>query len=221
MDNFQRGAGLTSQRMREALAKELRDAGIRNPEVLAAMREVPRHLFVDEALAGRAYENTALPIGYGQTISQPFTVARMLEYLLRDNPNPSRILEVGTGCGYQTALLAKIARHVFTVERVDALLRRARARLQQMGVSNFSGKYGDGGRGWLLNAPYDAIIVSAAAKEVPQALLRQLGDPGRLVMPLEEENNGQRLVAMTRHASGYHREKLECVFFVPMLPGAA
>ncbi len=215
------GAGLTSQRMCKCLVRELQDAGIRAPDVLEAIRAVPRHLFVDEALASRAYENTALPIGYGQTISQPFTVARMLECLLRDNPKPGKVLEIGTGCGYQTALLAHLARHVFTVERIDALLRRARERLRRLEISNFSGKYGDGARGWRLNAPYDAIIVSAAASQVPETLLSQLGEGGCLVMPVTEENNRQRLVAMTRGASGYQQETLECVLFVPLLPGAA
>lgn len=216
-----RGIGMTSARTRDRLVQRLRDAGIRNETVLERIRSVPRHLFVDEALASRAYEDSALPIGHGQTISQPYVVALMTAALLEPLPDgraPRKVLEVGTGCGYQTAVLAPLVRQVFSIERIGALLTATRDRLRSLGVDNVRFRHGDGFEGWPGQAPFDAIVVAAAPAEVPTALLEQLAPGGRLVIPVGPPGN-QELVRMTRTESGYAREVLEHVSFVPFREG--
>ena len=212
---------MTSVRTRDRLIRRLKREGIGNDAVLDRIREVPRHLFVDEALASRAYEDTALPIGLGQTISQPYIVARMTEALVRGLPPGQklrRVLEIGTGSGYQTAVAAPFAQHVFSVERLLSLIRRAQERLRELGVSNVSLRHGDGLRGWQAQAPYQGIIVTAAPADVPQELLEQLDEGGRLVIPIGARG-GQRLQCITRTPDGYRREPLGAVSFVPLLPG--
>ena len=179
----QQGIGMTSQRTRDRLVTRLKDKGITNVDVLAVIRELPRHLFVDEALASRAYEDTALPIGLGQTISQPFIVARMTEVLLAGIPKKS-VLEVGTGSGYQAAVLSRLVDRVFSVERIAPLLKQARERFYQLKFNNIKLKHSDGSWGWPENAPYDGIIVTCAAEQVPEELLKQLAPGGRLVIPV-------------------------------------
>ncbi len=211
------GIGMTSARTRERLLARLRAAGIRDEAVLGQIRDVPRHLFVDEALASRAYEDTALPIGHGQTISQPYVVARMTEAVTAGR-QPGRILEVGTGCGYQTAILAALAREVYSVERVEPLGRRARRRLQELGVRNVRFKIGDGWLGWAANAPYDGIIVTAAPPKIPEALLEQLADGGRLVIPVGPRG-AQDLKCIERRGGRFEESSLGLVSFVPLVHG--
>jgi protein-L-isoaspartate(D-aspartate) O-methyltransferase len=211
------GIGMTSARTRDRLIARLREQGIANPLVLERIRSVPRHVFVDEALASRAYEDTALPIGHGQTISQPYIVARMTEALL-DGAAPRKVLEVGTGCGYQTAVLAPLVTTVYSVERIAALQLRARRALRDLRISNVFMRHGDGFEGWPPYAPYDGILVAAAAMAVPPALLEQLGNGGRLVMPVGPDRE-QRLVRITRRADTFEREVLGPVTFVPLLQG--
>jgi protein-L-isoaspartate(D-aspartate) O-methyltransferase len=218
MNPVLRGIGMTSQRTRDRLVQRLRDVGIANAAVLEAIREVPRHIFVDEALASRAYEDTSLPIGHGQTISQPYIVARMTEALLAGGPR-DKVLEVGTGSGYQTAVLAKLVPSVFTVERIEAFLRPVRQRLRALALSNVRLKHSDGSWGWPEHAPYAGILVTAAPAEVPAALLEQLAVGGRLVMPLGARGQ-QVLAVITRTASTYERVDLQRVSFVPLLGGA-
>ena len=213
------GAGLTSQRARDRLVRILEGQGIRDPRVLDAVRTIPRHLFVEEALGHRAYENTALPIGHRQTISQPFIVARMTEALL-EGERPRTVLEVGTGSGYQAAVLAQIVDRVYSVERIQALSRSARELLSRLGINNVNLRHGDGGEGWPEKAPFDGIILTAAPKEVPEALLTQLALGGRLVAPVEGPHGRQQLVRYTRTEEAYVRDILDAVMFVPMLPGA-
>jgi protein-L-isoaspartate(D-aspartate) O-methyltransferase len=204
------------------MVERLRDKGIRDERVLAAMGAVPRHLFVDEALASRAYEDTALPIGFSQTISQPYVVARMLESLIGDNAMPGRVLEVGTGCGYQAAVLAQLAREVYSVERIRALLERARANLRGLRLSNLRLTHGDGNLGLQEAAPFDAIVVAAAARAVPQALLQQLAQGGRMVLPLktaQAARGAQRLALLERGARGITQTILDEVLFVPLETG--
>ncbi|MDJ0738483.1 MAG: protein-L-isoaspartate(D-aspartate) O-methyltransferase [Gammaproteobacteria bacterium] len=208
---------MTSARTRERLIRRLRDEGIRDRRVLERMRETPRHLFVDEALASRAYEDTALPIGNGQTISQPYIVARMTAALLEAGPLQS-VLEVGTGSGYQTAVLAPLVRRVYTVERVKVLLDQARRRFQTIGIRNIVTKHTDGGLGLPEYAPFDAIIVTAAPAGIPLALVEQLEPGGRMVLPIGEREE-QALVRVTRTADGHEHEILERVSFVPLLGG--
>lgn len=213
------GSGMTSQRTRDRLAARLRDKGIRNEDVLGAIARVPRHIFVDEALAHRAYEDTALPIGYGQTISQPFIVALMTQALL-SQPR-SRVLEVGTGSGYQTAVLASLrplVRRVFSIERLRDLTERAEARLYAMGSRSVRFRYGDGYEGWPEESPFDGILVTAAPPEVPQPLLDQLAVGGRLVVPVGGEGV-QELKVYDRTEAGFAVETLEYVRFVPLLKG--
>jgi len=217
-DTMIRGIGMTSQRTRERLIQRLRDKGIRDGEVLEVIRNTPRHLFVDEALASRAYEDTALPIGHGQTISQPFVVARMTELLLTDL-RPRKVLEVGTGCGYQTGVLAQLVPEVFTVERIDALLAQARRRFRSLKINNVRSKHSDGRCGWPTMGPYDGILVTAAPEEVPEALLAQLNPGGRLVMPLGGAA-GQRLVVVHYTGSAFEQVEHEAVSFVPLVGGA-
>lgn len=210
------GIGMTSARTRERLVRTLRAQGIRNEAVLDQIRNVPRHLFVDEALATRAYENTALPIGLGQTISQPYIVARMTEALLESSPR--KVLEVGTGCGYQTAVLAPLVRVIYSVERIKALLDRARARLHDLGIRNVHFRHGDGFKGWANHAPYDAILLAAAPLEIPDSLLKQLAPGGRLIVPVGPEGR-QELKRITRRGEDFHTETLGLVSFVPLVKG--
>jgi len=228
------GIGMTSTRTRDRLISRLREAGITNELVLQAMRDIPRHLFVDEALAHRAYEDTALPIGHGQTISQPYIVARMTELLLagRDSgitghgagrnvfPGTAsrfRVLEVGTGCGYQTAVLCAIADEIFSVERIEPLLLGARRNLQQLNYRNYRLKHADGQMGWPEYAPFDAILVTAAATELPDELLSQLQPGCRIIAPIGQTE--QQLVVVQRGDDGEIRETIEPVHFVPLLAG--
>jgi len=211
------GIGMTSARTRDRLVTRLREQGIANPRVLERIRSVPRHVFVDEALASRAYEDTALPIGHGQTISQPYIVARMTEALLED-AEPRKVLEVGTGCGYQTAVLAPLVATVYSVERIVALQMRARQVMRDLRISNVFMRHGDGFEGWPPYAPYDGILVAAAAMAVPRALLEQLGNGGRLIMPVGPDRE-QRLMRITRRGEAFEREDLGPATFVPLLQG--
>jgi len=219
MTNNQRGIGMTSQRTRDRLVNRLRDEGIKDPSVLQAVRDVPRHLFVDEALASRAYEDTALPIGHGQTISQPFIVARMTEALLSGEHRIRKVLEVGTGSGYQAAILAQLVEKVFSVERIELLLQQARERFFKLGIRNVRLKHSDGSWGWPDHGPYDGIIVTAAPEAVPPDLLEQLAVGGRLVIPVGASGGVQILKMYTRTSSGYELEELNAVSFVPMIKG--
>src|SRR6516162_406773 len=208
---------MTSARTRDRLVQRLREQGIANLAVLERIRNVPRHIFVDEALGSRAYEDTALPIGFGQTISQPFIVARMTESLL-EGGGTSNFLEVGTGCGYQTAVLAPLVTHLNTVERIEPLLTRARERLKELGIRNVRLRHGDGSLGWKAHAPFDGILVAAAPLTVPEALLKQLKVGGRLIVPIGPEGQ-QQLVRLTRREQRVEREPLGPVAFVPLLGG--
>jgi protein-L-isoaspartate(D-aspartate) O-methyltransferase len=211
------GIGMTSARTRERLVQRLVEQGIRDARVLDRIRNVPRHLFVDEALASRAYEDTALPIGHGQTISQPYVVARMTEAVLLAG-KPEKVLEIGTGCGYQTAVLSPLVGRIYSFERIEPLYERARERLRDLGIRNVRFKYGDGFEGWPSQAPFDAIIMAAAPHALPPKLLEQLGEAGRLVAPVGPEGR-QELVRVTRHKDQFHRERLGFVSFVPLLGG--
>jgi len=213
-----RGIGMTSQRARDRLVSQLREMGITNERVLELIRQTPRHLFVDEALASRAYENSALPIGHGQTISQPYIVARMTEALMLDGQWPSRILEVGGGCGYQTAILAQISKWVYSVERIAALAKRLRENMHSLKIRNVNVRHGDGTDGWSRHAPFDAIIVAAAPAGVPERLTEQLKIGGRLVIPVGRQGK-QQLLLLKRQADGISEEQLSWVSFVPMLEG--
>ena len=211
------GIGMTSARTRDRLVQRLRDQGIANLAVLDRIRNVPRHIFVDEALGSRAYEDTALPIGYGQTISQPYIVARMTEALLEGGPLQS-VLEVGTGCGYQTTVLAPLVDRIYTIERIEPLLIRAKERIKELGIRNVRFRFGDGIGGWKGHAPYDGILVAAAPLTVPEALIKQLKVGGRLLVPVGPEGE-QELVRFTRKEQRLERESLGPVAFVPLLGG--
>jgi protein-L-isoaspartate(D-aspartate) O-methyltransferase len=211
------GIGMTSARTRERLIQRLRDQGIVNPEVLEQIRNVPRHLFVDEALATRAYEDTALPIGHGQTISQPFVVARMTEAMIEAG-TPGKVLEIGTGCGYQTAVMAPLVRFVYSIERIGALLARARLQLRELNIGNVHFRHGDGFQGWAAHAPYDAILMAAAPLAIPDVLYGQLAQGGRLIAPVGPEGR-QQLLRITRRGEEFHQETLGLVSFVPLLKG--
>ncbi|MBB5015651.1 protein-L-isoaspartate(D-aspartate) O-methyltransferase [Rehaibacterium terrae] len=212
------GLGMTSQRARDRMVERLRsEGGIRDERVLTAMRTVPRHLFIDEALASRAYEDTALPIGCGQTISQPWVVARMTEALLEDGI-PRRVLEVGTGSGYQAAVLAVLVPEVYSVERIDELLRQARRRFRKLGFENLRTRHDDGRSGWPDAAPFDAIIVTAAGTLIDPALVEQLAVGGVLVAPVGG-SSGQQLIRLRKTAEGVEQESLGAVSFVPLVPG--
>ncbi len=213
------GIGMTSARTRDRLVQRLREQGITNLQVLDRVRNVPRHIFVDEALGSRAYEDTALPIGFGQTISQPYIVARMTEALLEGGA-VDNVLEVGTGCGYQTAVLAPLVAHVNTIERIEPLLTRAKERLKELGIRNVRFRHGDGTLGWKAHAPFDGILVAAAPLTVPEALLKQLRVGGRLIVPVGPEGE-QQLVRFTRREQRMERETLGPVAFVPLLGGIA
>jgi protein-L-isoaspartate(D-aspartate) O-methyltransferase len=211
------GIGMTSARTRERLIERLRAKGIDDVPVLNAIRETPRHLFVDEALASRAYEDTALPIGHSQTISQPYIVARMTAALLAGG-TPQKVLEVGTGSGYQTMVLAKLVPAVYSVERIAPLLERARRLLRELGVRNVRLKHSDGSWGWPEQGPFDAIIVTAAPEAVPPALLEQLAIGGRMIVPIGGRGI-QDLIRITRRDDHYEQEMLDKVSFVPLLGG--
>ena len=213
----QRGIGMTSQRTRDRLIMRLKEQGIESTDVLSVMKDLPRHLFVDEALASRAYEDTALPIGHGQTISQPFIVAKMTEVLLQ-GITKDKVLEVGTGSGYQTAVLSRLVDRVFSVERISPLQNQARERFYQLKFNNIKLKHSDGSWGWEENAPYDGIIVTCAPEEVPQELLRQLAPGGRLVIPVGG-SSGQSLRVIDRNGNTFEETELDAVSFVPLLSG--
>ena len=212
-----RGIGMTSQRTRERLIESLYEEGLSSARVLEVIRRTPRHLFVDEALAHRAYEDTALPIGHNQTISQPYMVGRMTELLLAGGPL-DKVLEIGTGCGYQTAVLAQLVERVFTVERIQVLQDRAKERLAELKMRNVVFRWGDGGEGWPALAPYNGIMVTAAASDVPQALLDPLAPGGRLVIPVGAGEE-QDLLLIIREEDGFSRHVLDSVRFVPLLNG--
>ncbi|MBI5919982.1 MAG: protein-L-isoaspartate(D-aspartate) O-methyltransferase [Nitrosomonadales bacterium] len=212
------GIGMTSARTRNRMIERLRAQGIRDEVVLAAMNSVPRHLFVDEALATRAYEDVSLPIGYGQTISQPYIVARMIEILRNDKPL-NRVLEVGTGRGYQAAVLGQVAREVYSVERIKPLHERAAQCLKEIGARNVRLSHADGGMGLPSIAPFDGIIMAAAATHVPRELLAQMAVGSRMVMPLGTQE--QMLTLIERDERGYHQTQMEAVKFVPLLTGMA
>lgn len=216
-DLQRRGIGMTSQRTRERLIQRLYDEGLSNPKVLEVIRRTPRHLFVDEALSHRAYEDTALPIGKNQTISQPYMVGRMTELLLADGPL-DKVLEIGTGSGYQTAVLAQLVERVFSVERIQSLQERAKEQLAELNLRNVVYRWGDGWEGWNALAPYNGIIVTAGASEVPQALLDQLAVGGRLVIPVGDGSD-QQLLLIVREEQGFVRHALEGARFVPLLSG--
>jgi protein-L-isoaspartate(D-aspartate) O-methyltransferase len=211
------GIGMTSQRTRMRMVERLRGLGIRDEVVLAAMSEVPRHIFVDEALASRAYDDFALPLGFGQTISSPYIVARMSE-LARNGAAIGKALEIGTGCGYQTAVLARLAKEVYSVERLAPLVSKARAHLREVHVTNARLRHGDGLNGMPALAPFDAIVMAAAATHVPESLLGQLAVGGRMVLPMVS-NRKQRLCVIERTMQGYNEKKMDDVRFVPLLPG--
>ncbi len=212
----ERGIGMTSENTRQRLVDRLRAKGIADERVLAAIAETPRHLFVDEALSSRAYEDTALPIGRGQTISQPHVVALMTQAILGDKA-PGKVLEIGTGSGYQAAILARLASQVFTTERIGELVRSARQRFHTLGIHNIYTRHADGLQGWPTQAPFDAIVVTAGGV-IPQGLLEQLAEGGVLVAP-QQENGYQRLIRTTRTSSGFECEDLGMVIFVPLLEG--
>lgn len=210
------GIGMTSEGTRERLVRRLREKGIRDERVLEAIRRTPRHLFVDEALSSRAYEDTALPIGRGQTISQPYVVAMMTQAVMRDEPL-GKVLEIGTGSGYQAAILARLAERVFTTERIGELQRAARQRFHRLGLHNVYTRHADGLEGWPGQAPFDAIVVTAGGR-IPDRLLDQLGEGAVLVAP-EDAGTFQQLVRVTRTAQGFERDELGAVSFVPLLEG--
>ncbi len=212
------GVGMTSQRTRNRMADRLRDRGVVDERVIETMASVPRHLFVDEAMATRAYEDASLPIGQGQTISQPYAVARMTELLLADGPR-ERVLEVGTGSGYQAAVLSRLVDNVYTVERIKNLLDRARSRFKALEYRNIHTRYTDGSWGWASNGPFDGIIVTAAPRSVPAALYEQLSVGGRMVVPVGARLETQSLLLITRTLEGFHEQRMHDVKFVPFLSG--
>jgi protein-L-isoaspartate(D-aspartate) O-methyltransferase len=212
------GIGMTSLRTRERMIKRLSEQGIHNKKILEIMRDTPRHIFMDEALASRAYEDTALPIGYNQTISQPYIVAKMTELLLGSSGHLGKVLEIGTGCGYQTAILAQLVDHVYSIERILPLQRKAKSYLWDLKLKNISFLYNDGNLGWPDYAPFDGILASAAPAEIPQQLLQQLAIGGVMVIPIGQSGQ-QTLQRVTRTANGYDLEELEAVTFVPFLSG--
>lgn len=219
-----RGIGMTSLRTRERMIERLREQGIRDERVLAAMGSVPRHIFVEEALASRAYEDTALPLGFQQTISQPYVVARMIELLLEGDTDRllGRTLEIGAGCGYQAAVLATLTRDLYAVERIEPLLARARKNLAQLGFTRVRLKHADGNLGLPEAAPFDTIIVAAAATRVPQPLISQLAPGGRLILPLGGKSSAEQFLSLfERHADGqgHSERRFDAVRFVPLVAG--
>ncbi|KZY63761.1 protein-L-isoaspartate O-methyltransferase [Oleiphilus sp. HI0071] len=209
------GIGMTSRRTRMRLLQRLREKGIQSEGVLSAIADTPRHIFLDEALSHRSYEDTALPIGHNQTISQPYIVARMTELLLESSPR--RVLELGTGSGYQAAILSQLVVELYTVERISPLLAKAKERFQRLNYRNIYSRHADGGIGWPEQAPFDAIMVTAAPKEIPIELLRQLKDGGKMIVPLGDVQ--QHLTIITRRGEQFIKDVIEPVMFVPFLPG--
>ncbi len=212
------GIGMTSQRTRSRLIQRLRDKGIVENNVLSVMEKLPRHIFVDEALAHRAYEDTSLPIGMSQTISQPYIVARMTELLVMSG-KMDKVLEIGTGCGYQTSVLAGVADQVFTIERIQALQKQAVERFKLLGLNNITYRHGDGFQGWNTQQPFDGIIVTAAPDQVPQALIAQLSPDGRMVIPVTMADGSQQLHLLEKTDEGISSMTVEEVKFVPLLTG--
>ncbi|WP_183314885.1 protein-L-isoaspartate(D-aspartate) O-methyltransferase [Halomonas fontilapidosi] len=212
-----RGVGMTSQRTRDRMVGRLADQGIRDQRVLEVMAREPRHLFLDEALAHRAYEDTSLPIGHGQTLSQPWMVARMTELVIQEAP--SRVLEVGTGSGYQTLVLSRLVKELWSVERINALHRRAGGRLRLLEVHNARLRLADGGHGWPEDAPFEVILLTACASELPAPLLAQLGEGGVLITPLAGPDGRQWLTRVRRSGDDVETQRLEAVRFVPLLEG--
>jgi len=212
------GIGMTSQRTRNRMVHRLRERGIENEAVLETLASVPRHLFVDEAMATRAYEDTSLPIGDGQTISQPYAVARMTEVLLEQG-SLKKVLEVGTGSGYQSAILSQLVGTVYTVERIRNLLDKARHRFRALEYRNVHTRHSDGSWGWGTNGPFEAIIVTAAPASVPEPLLAQLSLGGRMIVPVGNQHTQQTLTVITRTQDGFERKELSDVKFVPFLSG--
>lgn len=212
------GIGMTSQRTRERLIQRLREQGIKDEVVLAAMLEIPRHIFLDEALASRAYEDASLPIGHNQTISQPYIVARMTE-LLRNGGPLKKVLEIGTGCGYQTTVLSRVAQEVYSVERIGPLLETAKSHFRELRLRNVKVKKADGNYGIPEIAPFDGIMVTAGATHIPEELLRQLAVGGRMVIPVGSTD--QVLTLVERTDDGFRKTELEAVRFVPLLGGTA
>ena len=212
------GIGMTSQRTRARLIERLREQGIKDEAILAAIFDVPRHLFVDEALASRAYDDVSLPINFSQTISQPYIVARMIE-VLRAGAPLGRVLEIGTGCGYQAAVLAQLAREVLTIERIQPLYERAKKQLRELKIRNVSVRYADGNAGLPESAPFDGIIMAAAAPALSAVLREQLAVGGRMVLPVGSQE--QWLYLVERDATGFRETRLEPVKFVPLLIGKA
>ena len=217
MDIQLSGIGMTSARTRDRLVQRLRDAGIQDERVLDAIRNTPRHLFIEEALAHQAYDDTALPIGHGQTISQPWVVARMTELLIA-NGKPRKVLEIGTGCGYQTSVLAPFCDELYSVERIRPLQDQARKRLLQLGLAKVQLKHADGGFGWKAEAPFDGILAACARADIPDDLLSQLADGGRLVMPVGGDRQ-QILTVVDREGDQFHTQTLDQVRFVPFQRG--
>lgn len=213
------GVGMTSQRTRDRLVQRMREQGIENELVLDVINSTPRHVFIDEALAHRAYEDTSLPIGFNQTISQPYIVARMTEALLANGPL-KRVLEVGSGSGYQAAVLAQLVDRVFTVERISGLLDKAASRFRLLGLKNIQYKHADGVMGWPERGPFDGIIVTASPRVIPEDLIEQLAVGGRMIVPVGKSDH-QELILMIKTESGVTSESLEAVRFVPMLGGKA
>lgn len=213
------GIGMTSRRTRERMISRLREQGISNGQVLAVMAETPRHIFVDEALESRAYEDTALPIGHNQTISQPYIVAKMTELLLEKGPL-DKVLEIGTGCGYQTAILAQLVGQVYSMERIAPLMKKARDTLWELNIKTVGFKHSDGGWGWPEQAPFDGILAAAAPAEIPEALLQQMAIGGVMVIPVGR-GGGQVLHRITRTENGFEDEVIEPVTFVPFLSGVS
>ena len=212
------GIGMTSLRTRKRMIDRLSEQGIHNKKILEIMCDTPRHIFMDEALSSRAYEDTALPIGYNQTISQPYIVAKMTELLLGSLGHLGKVLEVGTGCGYQTAILAQLVDHVYSIERILPLQRKAKCNLLELNLKNISYLYSDGNLGWPDYAPFDGILASAAPAEIPPILLQQLAIGGVMVIPIGISGQ-QTLQRVTRTTIGYYIEELETVTFVPFLSG--
>jgi protein-L-isoaspartate(D-aspartate) O-methyltransferase len=218
MSSTMHGIGMTSQRTRDRMVSRLREQGIKDEVVLGAMNAIPRHIFVDEALSIRAYEDVSLPIGYGQTISQPYIVARMTEILRSGNPL-GRVLEIGTGCGYQTAVLSRVAQEIYSVERISPLLMKARGNLRELRTRNVKVKHADGHYGLPDLAPFDGIMVTAGATHIPNELLQQLAVGGRMVIPVGTQE--QTLVLVERLPEEFRQTKLEAVKFVPLLGGTS
>lgn len=215
------GVGMTSERTRSRLIERLREQGITNSRVLDVMRETPRHLFLDEALSHRAYEDSSLPIGFGQTLSQPYIVARMTEILLAAAGKLDKVLEVGTGSGYQTTILAQLVGDVYSVERIKPLQDKARSRVRQLGLRNVLFNHADGGFGWPEKGPYQAILSAAAPREMPQELLQQLAPGGALVIPVGEKQQMLTLVVRDIETDKFITQELEPVHFVPLLSGVS